>query len=317
MILQAARLWRNGRRDIDERLCISLIGADAETEAMRLLDQHPALATICALDPHPLDSFRSSSAEWDEELGDLPALSTVYVCEEDEKAGLAASLAILEAAKPVHVVLAVKNHHVGAAAIIAEGELHELHPFGTHSSTLTEEIFVVGVNETLAEANHAHYLANESARGATTAENPSLVPWDHLDDALKESNRSFADGIGEKLEELNLAIVPSPLADPDRPVLVFTEEEIDQLAPMEHDRWRRDLEAQGWTHGNGAKDPVQLSHPQLVDWEELSREDRDKDRNAVRAIPAILARAGFDIVSVGDAEARHTSAAESRTEEGV
>jgi TrkA-N domain/RyR domain len=299
LVVNAGRLWRNARTRKTDRLHISLMGADADVECRRLADQYPGLTSVCALDPYNIDPVWTDSAHWERELGPA-AHERFYVCLPDEKAGLAASLALLGATRgAVPVVLAVRDERVGAAAMLSEGEFPNLHPFGVLSTTLTPEIFVRSVNEALAKATHEHYVGTERAREPALATNPSVVDWDDLPDALRESNRSFADAIGEKLDIVGFALVPAPLADPNRPPLAFTEGQIDELAPLEHLRWMRDLQDQGWRPGP-EKDPERLRHPNLVGWDELPERDRDKDREAVRAIPAILARAGFEIVQVGD-----------------
>ena len=44
---------------------------------------------------------------------------------------------------------------------------------------------------------------------------------------------------------------------------------------------------------SGVKDPERKTHPLLVTWEELDEPEREKDRDAIRAIPRMLARVGY------------------------
>jgi hypothetical protein len=81
---------------------------------------------------------------------------------------------------------------------------------------------------------------------------------------------------------------------------VLTDPQVEALAVLEHERWVRDLDNEDWTHGP-EKDAARRVHPKLVPWDDLTEEDRDKDRAAVAAIPSILAQAGFEIVPVDDA----------------
>jgi hypothetical protein len=62
---------------------------------------------------------------------------------------------------------------------------------------------------------------------------------------------------------------------------------------MEHDRWMAERHAQGYTYG---PDRVGKQHPDLVDWQYLSESAGEKDRDAVRELPAILRQAGFQIL---------------------
>ena len=41
--------------------------------------------------------------------------------------------------------------------------------------------------------------------------------------------------------------------------------------------------------------PLPRLHPLLVPWEEISEEEREKDRDAIRAIPRMLARVGYEL----------------------
>jgi hypothetical protein len=166
--------------------------------------------------------------------------------------------------------------------------------------TLNADLLARGTNELLARAKHEHYLLCERERGVSPDENPSVVPWHELDESLKESNRLFADSIGAKLEAAGCTVVPAPLADPRAPGFAFSDDEIEEFARAEHDRWQRDLLGQGWRFGE-VKDAQRKLHPKLVPWNELTEDDRDKDREPVRALPEMLARAGFAIERVGGA----------------
>jgi hypothetical protein len=151
-----------------------------------------------------------------------------------------------------------------------------------------------GTTEVLAQAMHENYVREQQAKGDGAASNPSLVPWEETDESLKASNRRFAEGVGEKLRAAGCVLRPAPDETSSAPPFEFTDEEIEVLARIEHDRWASDLERDGWRSGP-VKDPVARRHPLLVPWSELSEDDRDKDRAAVRNLPAMLLRAGFAI----------------------
>jgi hypothetical protein len=166
--------------------------------------------------------------------------------------------------------------------------------FGVLSRTLTADLLAHGTNEALAQAKHEHYVEQERARGLSATDNPSIVPWSQLDDSLKESNRLFADSVSAKLDAAGCTVVPAPLADPGAPGFAFSDAEVEELARGEHDRWCRDLLRHGWRPGP-VKDPQRRVHPKLVPWSELSEDDRDRDREPVRALPEMLALVGFEI----------------------
>lgn len=151
-------------------------------------------------------------------------------------------------------------------------------------------------SEVLARAMHEHYVRRQRGKGELPEENPSLVAWDDLDESLKESSRRFAEGIGEKLEAAGCALVAASPGE-GHPSFQFSDEQVESLARLEHDRWASDLERDGWQWGP-AKDAAGKEHPLLVPWSKLSEEERDKDRAAVRRVPAMLLQAGFRIQRV-------------------
>ncbi|HEY3259495.1 MAG TPA: NAD-binding protein [Pseudonocardiaceae bacterium] len=142
----------------------------------------------------------------------------------------------------------------------------------------------------LGRALHEHYVRTCRARGDTVAANPSLVPWDRLPEHLKQSNRAQADHVGAKLASIGCAIVP---AMPGGEPFDFRAGEVERLAELEHQRWVTERQAAGFIHG-----PVRQGrfHPDLVDWEYLSEEGRNKDIEFVRHIPDLLQDAGFQVL---------------------
>ncbi len=250
-----------------------LAGTDAVDVRASLLAVNPGLERRCRLEA------------WSLPAGQPPSVAAAYVCEGDGAAGLLAARALGEQLEgSARIVLAADDVTPVAADRV------EL--FSVLDSTLTPELLERGTNEILARAKHAYYLESERRRGSADG-NPSYVPWDRLAEGLKESNRLFADGIGEKLASAGYALVPAPLADPDD-VVTFSEAEIEELARGEHERWTSDLRREGWRWGE-TNDPERRLHPSLVPWEGLSEDERDKDREPVRELPRMLALVGFEL----------------------
>jgi hypothetical protein len=73
------------------------------------------------------------------------------------------------------------------------------------------------------------------------------------------------------------------------------EAQVESLAIVEHDRWMAERTAHGWTFGE-VRDEQARKHPRIRPWNELTEVDRDKDRDAVRDIPLVLADFGLQIV---------------------
>jgi hypothetical protein len=155
-----------------------------------------------------------------------------------------------------------------------------------------------GINEQLAKAIHEAYLRQAIERGESADTNASVRPWDELPKYLKDFNREQALDIGRKLAMVGLAAVPMNSSDSP---FTFTDAEVEKLAKVEHRRWMKERTAKGWRHGP-TRDNDRKLHPDLVEWEYLSEESKDKDRSAVRTIPKHLEIVGLHIVRTSHAE---------------
>jgi hypothetical protein len=163
---------------------------------------------------------------------------------------------------------------------------------GVREVLASPDLVLDATREALAQVIHEHYVQAEAARGATPADKPYLIPWHELPGEIKASNRSQAADIPAKLREVGCRLVP---AGDEAPRFAFTEAEVDLLSRREHARWCAERRRAGWTYA-AARDEARRRHPSLVPWDELTEEDKERDRRAVRHIPALAARAGFVIV---------------------
>jgi hypothetical protein len=146
--------------------------------------------------------------------------------------------------------------------------------------------------EILARAIHEDYVRKEREKGFTPQTKRSVVPWEELEETYKELNISVAEHIRVKLDAIGCDIAIT--TDWDTPRFEFSPEEVELLAQMEHDRFVEQRLSQGWTYGP-ARDEEKKALPSLVPWDELSEEDKDRDRNQVQGLPAFLAKARFQV----------------------
>jgi uncharacterized membrane protein len=162
-----------------------------------------------------------------------------------------------------------------------------------YTYTQVTERLARAIHDSYARAIHEAYVEASAERGETMGSRPGLRGWDELPDDLKESNRAQAMHVGEKLAELGCIMVPS--FDPSLTFEYRDEDEVLLLARVEHDRWMRERLDRGYVYG-----PVREGrfHPDLVPWEALTDEAREKDVQAVRNIPAMLAAVGFQVLRV-------------------
>ncbi len=141
--------------------------------------------------------------------------------------------------------------------------------------------------ERMAQAFHARYV-EESAHRLPA----NMRPWEAMDETYRQANREQARYARRILE--NCGFIVRPAARP-RADIVFTEEEIERMAEMEHGRWNVERIRAGWRYGQIRND-ANKTHPFLIPWSDPGLDDvRHYDRNAIKEFPKILARAGLEV----------------------
>ena len=146
--------------------------------------------------------------------------------------------------------------------------------------------------EQVARAVHSNFVAEQMSN--LSRSNPSTKPWEDLPATLQHSNFEQAADIMRKLESIGLQVVPK---DESVTPAVFSEQEIEVLARMEHARWNVERLLDGWTLGE--KHVADKTNPCLVSWkdlEQLANTPQEWDRQAVRQIPDLLGLVGLMMV---------------------
>jgi hypothetical protein len=138
--------------------------------------------------------------------------------------------------------------------------------------------------EGLAAQIHANYLAACAPDGSS---------WAELTEDLREMNRDQARAIVSKLASVGARIEPGTQTTP----FAFTPAELERLAEAEHHRWVAHKRASGWIYA-AVRDNRRKRHPMIIKWGKLPEHEREKDRAAVRNIPAVLASVGLRVTRV-------------------
>lgn len=144
--------------------------------------------------------------------------------------------------------------------------------------------------ERLAQVIHENYRSRFAPDGPV---------WSQLPADLREANRAQARAILGKLASIGARVEPGPGTEP----FTFAADEVERLAIIEHRRWMAQRRLAGWRYA-AVRDDRRRRHPMIVKWEKLSEYEREKDRDAVRRIPDVLARVGLRVVR----EAPHRTA---------
>lgn len=167
----------------------------------------------------------------------------------------------------------------------------DLHVDGQNFLALVQQIELSGkVLEDLAETAHEIYREGLKTRGEQTY--ASLLSYKELSEDLKEQDRQNVRDIPVKLAGAGFVMIP---ARSNEPPFDFPGEALERLAEAEHERWMSAKLASGWSYAPVTDKDKKLNQA-LLPWTELPEEEKEKDRDLVRGIPEMLARAGYAIV---------------------
>jgi predicted ATPase len=150
------------------------------------------------------------------------------------------------------------------------------------------ETLLMSYREDIARAIHEAYVA--ANKDLIDADDPRMLPWDDLPEVYRDSNRRQADSHTTHLESVSCGFAPAKADPPCR--VELTPDEVEFLAQREHERWWSQKRSAGYVFGPLRSDG-ERTHPSMVPWEELSEDEREKDRQAVREVPKRFADAGF------------------------
>ncbi len=298
LIVRAAREWCLQNEKLERKIRITIVDPDVQNRLSNLKVRFPLLSQACEFDP------REHNVNWPalQEIifpitaeGQLPVTNT-YICFEDSTFGLQTGFTLLQYLEDNNKELLISmTEDTGLAAFLRETsspQFKNISAFGLLETTCKIKLLDDGTHETLAKIIHEDYVRRETQKGNTIKENPSMANWADIPEELKESNRRQADHIGVKLAAIGCGI--KPWRDYGREKFKFKNEEIFKMAKMEHQRWYDEKKGDGWMYGEKRNDAQKL-HPDLVGWDDLGENEKEKDIEAVKLIPSLLARAGFQI----------------------
>lgn len=282
LIVQAVR--SRGTGDGGDPLHITVIERDAAGAIHAFLSAQPGLAEACALTPVPLDSLAATA-------GQLPPALVAFVCFDDDAVALRAALTLNRAQSGLTV--AVRTRELAGLAPMLGGA--RLSPFDVIRETCQPSL-MFGLNESLAMALHQDYRRSRPAGDLS----PANVAWHALPEEYRESNRRRAHDLTSALRHIGCRLLLAASWRPD--AWAFLPGEIEALAEREHERWRREREQMGWRFESGERNDAARTSPLLTPWAGLPEPAKQDNRQAIAALPTLLAREGFEIVRAGQRE---------------
>ncbi len=313
LVLELARRWSALVGAAGPLLPIAVADPAADEILAALRIREPALAQV------ELTGHDTPHGELPPAVTDAPPPEFVYVCQSDEERALLYGLDTAQVlngrfgfARTTVIVCTGRQRSLQDVfgrpqyprpstprpGPLLEDLLGRVRFFAVNDEALPLDLGDTDLIERFARASHERYLASERHRGTPMRSRPAMVTWEELPANLQDSNRAQAAQFGEILQSAQtLMLMPAGVADTD---FAFTPDEIEEFAQQEHERWRREREAKGYTLGPTQQDGPDRRHPALVDWLALSDTDRERDREVIRSLPAILAHVGLRIVRLDD-----------------
>jgi hypothetical protein len=176
--------------------------------------------------------------------------------------------------------LLVYSRHSEVTGLGAEPLLAQVRAFG---STLDAgQGRPVDSWERIARLVHENYV-----REYPSPDDPARRPWNELGPFYRESNvRQVITVLGSAVEvgrswgaSGRTASQPSP-------------QQVDEMVRRDHESWLEHHRHSGWTWG-ATRDRVARKHPDLLPWDQLSDESREKTRRGVLETLALLETLGY------------------------
>jgi len=304
VLVELARRWRVRDPHGARLIPLALVDEAATEVAAELSHRYPFLSRVCRIEP--LDGGLTEALRQLPRLGFPLPPDRVFICYDDEERALKTALTAeqLWHGGPGSMVVRLDrlaNLREAFGSGYDSGILDDLSGtlrlYGVVHAACDPALIGDDLVERLARVIHECYVVARRRHGEAPGSSPSLVPWEELPESLRRANREQAKDIGRKLRELGCAL--SPRVGPgDEHAL--EEPEIERLAIMEHQRWVAERAATGWRYAPNRDDARRL-HPAMQDWDALRDDMRERNHEAVRELPVILADAGFRIVRVGRA----------------
>ncbi|RPI84145.1 MAG: hypothetical protein EHM41_14115, partial [Chloroflexi bacterium] len=301
LAVYAARQWRSLPYAKERRLLLTVMDREARTRCESLKIRYPKLSKVCDIRVLEMDvcSPAFHRAEYLTSSTGGCGFDAIYICLDDDSLGLNTGLSLQQLLREQTTPIFVRMSEEGGLASLLKTESSigdrtgGLRAFGLLDRTSTPALVLRGTHEVLARAVHEEYVRQQKELGETPETNSLIVSWEDLPEEKKESNRQQVDHVYIKMQEVNCGI--APLTDWDADSFQFMENEIEQMAQLEHIRWCDEQLANGWTFAKGPRDHKLKTHPSLVPYDELPESEKEKDRNPVRKLPVFLAQAGFQI----------------------
>jgi len=276
-------------------------------EAFR--SRYPFADRVCTITAHSCWARKAGASAFE------PGYDAAFVCIPDEGHATAQAVMlrreVLTRGEPIMVrVLFSRSGYGELLGDPASGWGDNLHAVGLEDSLFDPDTATQPEIEMRAQTIHHDYrrlkrkeylaAADDEAR-RKSAEQSANRPWLLLGEADRDQNRQLAEKYDEYLgmvlpgkpTQYRRVFRPIPL-DIEAGVGGMTATELEAIAEVEHGRWLASKREQGFTFG---EDRSKKQNPFLIEWADLTEEQKDYATDFARGMTRILAMADYAIVS--------------------
>ena len=304
LVVQAASRWREQQGDAGGKLGITIIDLDAEARVDALCVRYPHLSDVVQFEPLQMNvhsaAFQRAGFLYDQDQNCIP--DSIYICMDDDSLGLHTGLSLYRKVRDNQIPVFIRMaEDAGLALLLHDTErrtnaYQNLYGFPLLDHTCTPDLILKGTHEALARDLHDAYLRGLSPEQTAQEGDLSLASWDELPESTKERNRAQSDRIAKILGQHGYRIVPLTDWRANKFRFLETEEdnEVESMAQMEHKLWMDYMISKGWRYGE-VRSRENKTNPDIVLWEELPPEEREKNKVFIRELPAVLSRSGFQV----------------------
>ncbi|HOJ19211.1 MAG TPA: RyR domain-containing protein [Ignavibacteriaceae bacterium] len=294
ILIQAALLHHYSYQT---KLLVTVIDKNAQKEINSFRNDYPSIYELIELDYEEteiekltINNFRTYLSSWNYE--------SIFICLTNDVLSYSLVKQIGQLRSGSNIFVAFQRNS-NLTQLISEGELlkriNTVKYFNIYEKTCLYDQLVNEEIEKIAEIIHQKYVESETQRGITKEQNKTLVDWDSLPHELKEANRQQAFHIKLKLNSFGYDLVP--VNHPPQAIDPAKDKELlEKMAKAEHIRWMDEKLLNGWRYAPGEKNLLLKTHPDIIPYEELDEEAKEKDRQTIKNLPDLLKLSGKKII---------------------
>lgn len=271
------------------RMRFTVFDPDAKRRKEELHTEHPHLAKLCDI------TFVSKDVQSQDFIDELPqevlaSITEHVICYPTDAENLSFALTLRELLlkqvgcnAPIMVRMLQSR---GLSQLLESNtggpEVPDgLFPFGMLDEVLGVDCVINEDFDQLARSLHYVYLQTQES-DAKPSFHAALQAWNDLSEPARKQSRQEADHYLVKLRAMRCLISNTP-----DDTFQWEDEEVELQAMMEHNRWRTNKIFTGWQGGQKRIESAKIN-PLITAWENLSSEERGRNRDRIREVTDVL-----------------------------